>query len=200
MYDLERVEMKKIISISAIIIAGLSITNIVNAGCSGAGCTMQPSLQWQQQQAESQQRANTHYYQTAPSRPSPSQTTWIQSPTGIPGYAPIPVPSPTAPAAQSARQIGAGLIESNPKLGPYVAGAAITGFVAQGIGNSVIAGGSVASAIAQPTTATAVLPGAVLRAGMAANNFRNACNAGAWLDYAARVQQQQACLPYPGMK
>ena len=169
---------------------------------SGAGTTTQPSMQYQRQVAEQQRQKNTYYYQAMPA-PSQPRTTYghVDRTMGSLGFAPsIAIRPSSAPPAPTAAQIGSRLIESNPKWAPYVAGAAATGFVASGLANSVMAGGSVASAIAQPATAPAALPSAALRSGMAANSFISACKAGAWLDYAARVKQQQACLPYPGMK
>lgn len=199
--------MKKL---STLLVAPLAISGAILATNvlayqpnTGAGQTTQPSMQYQRQLAEQQRQKSTSYYQPAPPKSNYGQYGHADRTMGSLGFAPNvivrPSSTPTTPAPTAA-QIGSRLIESNPKWGPYVAGAAATSFVASGLANSVMAGGSVASAIAQPATAPAALPSAALRSGMAANSFRSACKAGAWLDYAARVQQQQACLPYPGMK
>ena len=113
---------------------------------------------------------------------------------------PIVVAPPSNKPAPTAAQIGSRFIEKHPNMGGLVAATATTVHIVSGVANTTMAVGSVATTISQPYTAAATLPGAALRGGMALNNFRQACNAGAWIDYAKQVQKQQACIPYPGMK
>jgi hypothetical protein len=168
-----------------------------------AGSTSAPSNQYNQLVEQQRQiRSQPVYQQAAPQRPAQTTYQHADRSMGALGFSPN-VPIPAAGAQQPARtlgQIGSSLIESNPKMGPAVTGAVAAGQIGMGTLNGVKAAAGAATAYAQPQLAPAVLPKAALNAAMSVNNFRQACNAGAWNDYAKRVREQQACLPYPGMK
>lgn len=167
----------------------------------GAGTTTQPSMQ--RQAAEQQRQKSISYYQPAPPKVNYGQYGHVDRTMGSLGFTPNVVVKPATtpmPTGPTAAQIGSRFIEKHPQMGGLVAATATTGHFVAGVANTTIAVGNVATTISQPYTAPATLPGAALRGGMAVNNFRQACNAGVWMDYAKQVQKQQACIPYPGMK
>lgn len=69
----------------------------------GAGSQLQPSMQYQQMQQDAQRRANTYYYQPAPSRPiTPPQTQYMYPDSSLRSMGFAPVPTQLSPQAANA--------------------------------------------------------------------------------------------------